>query len=296
MFLIALFLMSCQCADALPHLLFLVFGARSVEESAMDSFRRADFDALSTVDASILVDDCEVVFDLDGVDGAGAHTTAAGDAPDLAGVPHDFRGPVIGARDVRRELVLGNQTDQLFRASFDAFAACGAKIVVHLSDAVFDVDRVEFADVDAVAETEAPKCTGIRSGEESVRRCAVRCSRVFVSFMRVFARPLAEDVRNEWDYHSRLDAERCGDSRRCILTARRAECCVFLGFVGEGGRVGGTTAIATASAVHTGEDALKLFLKRIFLHAEIMKDNENDGAHQERDASANESSAEDGIE
>jgi Na+-transporting NADH:ubiquinone oxidoreductase subunit NqrE len=52
----------------------------------MNSFRRTDFDALSTVDARILVDDCEVVFDLDGVDGAGAHTTATGDAPDLAGV------------------------------------------------------------------------------------------------------------------------------------------------------------------------------------------------------------------
>jgi len=32
---------------------------------------------------------------------------------------------------------------------------------IHLGDAVFDVDRVEFADIDAVAETEAPKCTGI---------------------------------------------------------------------------------------------------------------------------------------
>jgi len=74
----------------------------------MNSFRRTDFDALSTVDASILVDDCEVVFDLDGVDWAGAHTTATGDAPDLAGAPYDSRRPVIGACDVRCEFVLGD--------------------------------------------------------------------------------------------------------------------------------------------------------------------------------------------
>ena len=262
----------------------------------MNSFRRTDFDALSTVDARILVDDCEVVFDLDGVDGAGAHTTATGDAPDLAGAPHDFRGPVIGARDVRRELVLGNQADQLFRAGFDAFAACGATIGVHLGDAVFDVDRVEFTDIDAVAETEAPESAGIWSGEKSVRRCAVRCSRVFVSFMRVFARPLAEDVRNHWDDRSRLNAERRGDCRRRILSPSRAECSVFLGFVGEGGSIGGTTAIATAAAVRTGEDALYFFLKGILFHTEKVKDDENDGAHQERDAAADECGAEDGIE
>ncbi len=135
----------------------------------MNSFRRTDFDTLAAVYACILVNNREVVLDLDSVDGARAHAAATGDTGDLAGAPRDSRRPVVGACDVCRELVFGDELNQLLRAGFDTFAACGAEIVVYLGDAVLDIDRVELTDSDTIAETETAVRAGIRAGEEAVR-------------------------------------------------------------------------------------------------------------------------------
>ncbi len=262
----------------------------------MNGFRRADVNTFAAVDARILIDDREVVLDLDGADRARAHTPAAGDAGDFTGAPRDSRRPMVGACDVCRELMFRNQADQPFRTGFDTFPASRAKIVIDFRDAVFDVDRVEFTDIDAIAETEAPVSAGVRSREQTACRCAVRRSRIFVPHMRMVTRPLTEYVRDQGDDGARFDTERRGDGRCCILTARCAERRIFFRFIGKSGGVGGTAAIAAAAAVRAGENAFKLFLKRIFFYAEETKDDENGDTHQKRDAATDERSIEDGIE
>lgn len=132
-----------------------------------DGVCRTDFDTFPTVNAQLLIDHSQVVFDLNGVHRADAYTAPTGDTADFAGLSDDFGRPVVGTGDIGRKLVFGDHVDEKLRTGVHAFPAGCAVIVIDMRDTIFQVQRVEFTDGHTVTETEAAEGARIRTREKA---------------------------------------------------------------------------------------------------------------------------------
>ena len=221
---------------------------RSAQQALPDRIGRADFNAFAAMDAFQLVNDRQVVLDDNGVNRADTHTAPAGNTAGRASLSHDFGGPMIGAGDIGCQLMLGNHVDDVLGAGIDALAAGRTVFMVDMSDAIFQIERVEFANRDTVPESEAAEGTGVGAREKPGRFGAVHGAGIFVPLMRIPGRTLAKDIGDQGDDHSRLDAHDLCNGRGGVLASRRAKGGQGFGAVGQRRRIGGTAAVAAASA------------------------------------------------
>lgn len=92
--------------------------------------------------------------------------------------------------------VIRDDLDQVLRADGNASAAGLARIAVYTGNTVYDMDRIEWAGLDAGTETKASKITCFISDTAGYSRAAILDTNVFCLVKRLVAIAGAADIRN----------------------------------------------------------------------------------------------------
>lgn len=121
-----------------------------------DNLSRADIDTVTASDARVIIHDCQIVDDLDGVGRTFALTLHTTDTAEIANF-HDLAALILVRTSRFDTLGSRQKLDYALRTGVCTGAAANALGTVDLSDSVYDVNGVEFTDARTVAEADARK-------------------------------------------------------------------------------------------------------------------------------------------
>ena len=158
----------------------LLAGARNDR----DDLARAGLGAHAAVLALLGIELCKVVHDVDRVELTGLFAHLAADAADFAGLRDELAHILAGAVD-GDAAGLRQDVDDLLRAGVRAGAASDALVAVYLRYAVFHMDGVEFAGLDAVAQTDAAELAGAGAAEEVLDGGAGLVKLSFIRYLKL---------------------------------------------------------------------------------------------------------------
>ena len=248
-----------------------------------DASGRADLLASAAPRADCLINHSEVAVHRDCVDGTGLHALLTPDTPDRAVLSGLRPGPGVQAQNPdfsgRRK-----KLQQPLRTSLHADAARRTLGRIDFNNSILPRQRAKSADLDAIAEPEAPVSASPGSAEKSVRRMTGMGPSVLVAIGGLSVRSSRTLAEKSYDARLRddgFDAENGGEftgTRGAADGTKRGvgrpACQIF--------RVPVASGESATSAIRSGKGGGQCVLFFVDRHAEHMRHNDDQDTENRR--------------